>query len=67
MEEHIEKVPLCVYWGPNGIFGIGEVVSTETTGVVTARGEGVVGMGNDIGQTILVHMNILKQAHTQSQ
>ena len=67
VEEPIEKVPLHVYQGPNGVFGIGDAVSTETSGVVTAGGEGVVGMGNKVGQTILVHMNILKQAHTQSQ
>jgi hypothetical protein len=27
-EEPIEKVPLHVYQGPNGVFGTGDVVST---------------------------------------
>ena len=67
VEEPIAKVTLHVYQGPNGLFGIGDAVSTETSGVVTAGSEGVAGMGNKVGQTILVHMNILKQAHTQSQ
>ena len=67
MEEPTEKVRHHVYRGPNDIFGIGDAVSTETSGVVTAGGKGVAGMGNKVGQTILVHMNILKQAHTQSQ
>ena len=67
VEEPIEKVALHAYQWPNGVFGIGDAVSTETSGVVTARGKGVVGMGNKVGQTIIVHMNILKQAHTQSQ
>ena len=42
-------------------------MSTGTTGAVTAGGEGVVGMGDEVGQTILVRMNVLEQAHTQSQ
>jgi len=67
IEEPIAKVTLHVYRGPNGVFGIGDAVSTETSGVVTARGKGVARMGNKVGQTILVHMNILKQAHTQRQ
>mgnify|MGYP000942721649 CR=1 FL=1 len=67
MEESIENVPLHVYWGPNGVFRIGDVVSTETTGAVIARGEGVVGMGNEVGQTIIVYIIVLKHAHTQSQ
>ena len=67
VEEPIEKVALHVYQGPSSVFGIGDAVSNETSGVVTAGGEVVVGMGNEVGQTILVHMNILKQAHTQSQ
>jgi len=60
IEEPIAKVTLHVYRGPNGVFGIGDAVSTETSGVVTAGGEGVAGMGNEVGQTILVHMNALK-------
>jgi len=34
---------------------------------VTAGGGGMDGMSNDIGQSILVHMNVLEHAHTQSQ
>ena len=67
MEESIENVPLHVFQGPNGVFRIGDVASTETTGAVIARGEGVVGMSNDVEQTILVYKNILEQAHTQIQ
>ena len=60
VEEPIAKVTLHVYRGPNGVFGIGDAVSTETSGVVTAGGEGVARMGNEVEQTILVHMNALK-------
>jgi hypothetical protein len=67
MEEFIEKVPLHVYQGLNGVFGIVDVVSTETTGAVIARGEGMVEMGNEVGQTIIVCIIVLKHAHTQSQ
>jgi len=67
VEEPIEKMALHVYRGPNGVFGIGDAVSTGTTGAVTVGGEGVVGMGDEVGQTILVRMNVLEQAHTQSQ
>ena len=67
VEEPIAKVTLHVYQGPNGVFGIGDAVSTETSGVVTAGGKVGTGMGNEVGQAILVHMNILKQAHIQSQ
>ena len=42
-------------------------MSTGTIGAVAAGGEGVVGMGAEVGQTILVRMNVLEQAHTQSQ
>ena len=52
---------------PMVYLGIGDAVSTETAGVVTAGGKVGTGMGNEVGQTILVHMNILKQAHIQSQ
>jgi hypothetical protein len=67
MKESIENVPLHVYQGPNGVFRIGDVASTETTGAVIARGEGVVGMGNEVRQTIIVCIIVLKHAHTQSQ
>ena len=43
------------------------MVSTGTAGSVEAGGEGVIGMSNDVEQTILVCMNVLEQAHTQSQ
>ena len=36
-------------------------------GVVTVGGGGVDEMSNYIGQSILVHMNVLEHAHTQSQ
>jgi hypothetical protein len=67
MEEPITKVPLHVYQGSNGVFRIDDVVSTETAGAVIARGDGVVGMGNEGGQTILVCIIVLENAHTQSQ
>ena len=66
-EEPIEKVPIHVYQGPSGVFGINDAVRTETVGAVTAGGGGVVGMSNNVEQTILVHTNDLEQAHTQSQ
>ena len=49
VEEPIEDMPLHVYWVPNGVFRIGDAVSTETTGAVTAEGEKVVGMSNELG------------------
>jgi hypothetical protein len=42
-------VTLHFYQGPNGVFGIGDVVSTGTAGVVTVKGGGgVVRMSIDV-------------------
>ena len=66
-DEPIEKVPLHVYQGPNSVFGTSDVVSTWIAVAVTSRGGGMDGMSNDIGQSIIVHMDVLEHAHTQSQ